>query len=80
MCLPSPLPQKAYDGINVEIADLAVMGPGRPVGIHLLLAVCTLIGSDSGKVLNMEVMSFYCKGCDSYKGSKCEPKYSAFFG
>ncbi|GFU08382.1 uncharacterized protein TNCV_4963031 [Trichonephila clavipes] len=26
----------------------------------------------------MEVVSSYCKGCDSYKGPKFGPKYSAF--
>ncbi|GFX02059.1 retrovirus-related Pol polyprotein from transposon 412 [Trichonephila clavipes] len=42
------------------------------------IGVCALIGADCGKVLDMEVMSSYCKGCDSDKGPKLGPKYSAF--
>ncbi|GFY48026.1 hypothetical protein TNIN_366421 [Trichonephila inaurata madagascariensis] len=38
-----------------------------------------LIGADCGKVLDMEVLSSYCKRGDSYKGSKFGSKYSAFF-
>ncbi|GFY20208.1 uncharacterized protein TNCV_208401 [Trichonephila clavipes] len=34
--------------------------------------------TDCGKVLDMEVMSFYCKGCVSDKGPKLGPKYSDF--
>ncbi|GFY23602.1 uncharacterized protein TNCV_1039011 [Trichonephila clavipes] len=59
----------------VQRIKLAVMGPGRPGAI---IGVCALIGADCGKVLDMEVMSSYCKGCDSYKGPKFGPKYSAF--
>ncbi|GFW08816.1 uncharacterized protein TNCV_4299891 [Trichonephila clavipes] len=44
-----------------------------------LIGGCALIGADCRKVLDMEVMSSYCKECDSYKGPKFEPKYSAFW-
>ncbi|GFU40489.1 uncharacterized protein TNCV_1208481 [Trichonephila clavipes] len=43
-----------------------------------LIGVSALIGADCGKVLDKEVISSYCKGCDSYKGPKFGPKYSAF--
>ncbi|GFU00577.1 uncharacterized protein TNCV_1612071 [Trichonephila clavipes] len=39
-----------------------------------LIGVCALIGADCGKVLDMEVMSSYCKGCDSDKGAKAWTK------
>ncbi|GFW63428.1 uncharacterized protein TNCV_400941 [Trichonephila clavipes] len=44
-----------------------------------LIGVCALIGAECGKVLDMEVVSSYCKECDSDKGTKFGPKYSAFF-
>ncbi|GFW89927.1 uncharacterized protein TNCV_3274971 [Trichonephila clavipes] len=43
-----------------------------------LIGVCALIELTAGKFSDMEVMSSYCKGCDSDKGPKLGPKYSAF--
>ncbi|GFU04750.1 uncharacterized protein TNCV_4377761 [Trichonephila clavipes] len=44
---------------------------------HLsLIGVCTVIGAETGKVLDMEVLSTFCKGCDSYKGVKFGIKYN----
>ncbi|GFS74554.1 uncharacterized protein TNCV_458791 [Trichonephila clavipes] len=34
-------------------------------GLTSLIGVCALIGADCGKILDMEVMSSYCKGCES---------------
>ncbi|GFS72270.1 uncharacterized protein TNCV_3602821 [Trichonephila clavipes] len=69
---------KAYE--NVVSAEFQVSGDGtwKTRGHTSLIGVCALIGADCGKVLDMEVMSSYCKGCDSYKGPKFGPKYSAF--
>ncbi|GFU85079.1 uncharacterized protein TNCV_1553421 [Trichonephila clavipes] len=53
-------------------------GTWKTRGHTSLIGVCALIGADCGKVLDMEVMSSYCKGCDSDKGPKLGPKYSAF--
>ncbi|GFS81520.1 uncharacterized protein TNCV_3435781 [Trichonephila clavipes] len=53
-------------------------GTWKTRGHTSLIGVCALIGADCGKVLDMEVMSSYCQGCDSYKGPKFGPKYSAF--
>ncbi|GFV77631.1 uncharacterized protein TNCV_616511 [Trichonephila clavipes] len=53
-------------------------GTWKTCGHTSLIGVCALIGADCGKVLDMEVMSSYCKGCDSDKGPKLGPKYSAF--
>ncbi|GFS50839.1 uncharacterized protein TNIN_136601 [Trichonephila inaurata madagascariensis] len=68
--------------IGGTVNSVVVSGGGtwKTRGHTSLIGVCTLIGADFGKVLDMEVMPSYCKGCDSYKGSKFGPKYSAFLG
>ncbi|GFT06037.1 hypothetical protein TNCV_1594701 [Trichonephila clavipes] len=45
-------------------------GTWKTRGQISLIGICALIGAECGKVLDMEVMSSYCKGCDSYKGPK----------
>ncbi|GFU23769.1 uncharacterized protein TNCV_1508361 [Trichonephila clavipes] len=37
-------------------------------GHSSLIGVCTVIGVPTGKVLDREALSSFCKGCDSYKG------------
>ncbi|GFY73156.1 uncharacterized protein TNIN_197181 [Trichonephila inaurata madagascariensis] len=51
---------------------LTVSGDGtwKTRGHSSLIGVCTVIGAETGKVLNREVLSSFCKGCDSYKGVK----------
>ncbi|GFV53168.1 uncharacterized protein TNCV_3705391 [Trichonephila clavipes] len=106
MSLPKPVSQKAYDSINIRIADecetlanasmsdvaleekirdgtrncIAVSGDGtwKTRGHTSLVGVCTLIGAECGKVLDIEIMSSFCKVCDSFKGRKFGPKYSVF--
>ncbi|GFX92650.1 uncharacterized protein TNCV_4087551 [Trichonephila clavipes] len=106
MSLPKPVSQKAYDSINIRIADecetlanasmrdaaleekildgtrncIAVSGDGtwKTRGHTSLVGVCTLIGAECGKVLDIEIMSSFCKVCDSFKGPKFGPKYSVF--
>ncbi|GFU39128.1 uncharacterized protein TNCV_4958631 [Trichonephila clavipes] len=70
--------KKIIDG---TVNSVVVSGDGtwKTRGHTSLIGVCALIGADCGKVLDMEVMSSYCKGCDSYKGPKFGPKYSAFW-
>ncbi|GIY92602.1 hypothetical protein CEXT_612731 [Caerostris extrusa] len=34
------------------------------------VGVCTLIGDDSRKVIDTEIMSVFCKSCFSYKGAE----------
>ncbi|GFY32892.1 uncharacterized protein TNCV_4025161 [Trichonephila clavipes] len=67
--------------IDGTVNSVVVSGDGtwKTRGHTSLIGVCALIGADCGKVLDMEVMSSYCKGCDSYKGPKFGPKYSAFW-
>ncbi|GFU99410.1 uncharacterized protein TNCV_2501331 [Trichonephila clavipes] len=66
--------------IEGTVNSVVVSGDGtwKTRGHTSLIGVCALIGADCGKVLDIEVMSSYCKGCDSYKGPKFGPKYSAF--
>ncbi|GFX29042.1 uncharacterized protein TNCV_3030841 [Trichonephila clavipes] len=69
--------EKIIDG---TVNSVVVSGDGtwKTRGHTSLIGVCALIGADCGKVLDIEVMSSYCKGCDPYKGPKFGPKYSAF--
>ncbi|GFS98918.1 uncharacterized protein TNCV_3528891 [Trichonephila clavipes] len=69
--------EKIIDG---TVSSVVVSGDGTwKTREHTsLIGVCTLIGADCRKVLDMEIMTSYCKGCDSYKGSKFGPKYGAF--
>lgn len=56
---------------------ITVSGDGtwKTRGHTSLIGACTLIGAETGKVLDIEVMSSYCKVCDSYKGVKFGLKY-----
>ncbi|GFU61754.1 uncharacterized protein TNCV_4612311 [Trichonephila clavipes] len=45
-------------------------------GHSSLIGVCTVIGAETGKVLDREVLSSFCKGCDSYKGVNFGIKYN----
>ncbi|GFS82411.1 uncharacterized protein TNCV_1212931 [Trichonephila clavipes] len=51
---------------------LTVSGDGtwKTRGHSSLIGVCTVIGAETCKVLDREVLSSFCKGCDSYKGVK----------
>ncbi|GFV06511.1 uncharacterized protein TNCV_2948331 [Trichonephila clavipes] len=57
---------------------LTVSGDGtwKTRGHSSLIGVCTVIGAEIGKVLDREVLSSFCKGCDSYKGVKFGIKYN----
>ncbi|GFU91402.1 uncharacterized protein TNCV_2541701 [Trichonephila clavipes] len=69
--------EKIIDG---TVNSVAFSGDGtwKTRGHTSFIAECTFIGADCGKVLDIEVMASYCKGCDSDKRPKFEPKYSAF--
>ncbi|GFT11128.1 uncharacterized protein TNCV_1084771 [Trichonephila clavipes] len=58
--------EKIIDG---TVNSVVVSGDGtwKTRGHTSLIGDCALIGADCGKVLDMEVISSYCKGCDSYK-------------
>ncbi|GFY19107.1 uncharacterized protein TNCV_3877951 [Trichonephila clavipes] len=57
---------------------LTVSGDGtwKTRGHSSLIGVCTVIGAETGKVLDREVLSSFCKECDSYKGVKFGIKYN----
>ncbi|GFT35190.1 uncharacterized protein TNCV_352981 [Trichonephila clavipes] len=57
---------------------LTVSGDGtwKTRGHSSLIGVCTVIGAETSKVLDREVLSSFCKGCDSYKGVKFGIKYN----
>ncbi|GFY22579.1 uncharacterized protein TNCV_2178401 [Trichonephila clavipes] len=69
--------EKIIDG-TVNAVVVSGDGTWKTRGHTSLIGVCALIGADCGKVLDMEVVSSYCKGCDSDKGPKFGPKHSAF--
>lgn len=50
--------------------DLTISGDGswKTRGHTSQIGVCTIIGSDTGKVLDVEVLSTACKGCEKWKG------------
>ncbi|GFU64614.1 uncharacterized protein TNCV_2682471 [Trichonephila clavipes] len=57
---------------------LTVSGDGtwKTRGHSSWIGVCTVIGAETGKVLDREVLSSFCKGCDSYKGVTFGIKYN----
>ncbi|GFV51317.1 uncharacterized protein TNCV_3615151 [Trichonephila clavipes] len=57
---------------------LTVSGDGtwKTRGHSSLIGVCTVIGAETGKVLDREVLSSFCKGCNSYKGVQFGIKYN----
>ncbi|GFU65186.1 uncharacterized protein TNCV_4056561 [Trichonephila clavipes] len=65
--------EKIIDG---TVNSVVVSGDGtwKTRGHTSLIGVCTLIEADCGKVLDMEVMSSYCKGSDlleEWKFAEC---------
>ncbi|GFY62574.1 uncharacterized protein TNIN_323281 [Trichonephila inaurata madagascariensis] len=56
---------------------LMVSGDGtwKTRGHSSSIGVCTVIKAKTGKVLDREVLSSFCKGCDSYKRVKFGIKY-----
>lgn len=68
--------------VNEEISatgnnEICVSGDGtwKTRGHTSRIGVCSLIGDETGKVLDIEVLSSFCKGCEKWKGSKCGKKY-----
>lgn len=69
-------------GVSEEIAamgskEICVSGDGtwKTRGHTSRIGVCSLIGDLTGKVLDVEVLSSYCKGCEQWKGRKCGAAY-----
>lgn len=59
---------------NGETGLLTVSGDGswKTRGFSSKIGIVSVVGAESGKVLDVEVMSSYCKGCESSKLKKGE--------
>ncbi|GFW74793.1 uncharacterized protein TNCV_5137721 [Trichonephila clavipes] len=58
-------------------SDIIISGDGRwkTRGYSSRVGVCAVIGDKTGKCIDAEVMSSFCKGCDSRKRRKGSPAY-----
>lgn len=61
--------------------EVTVSGDGtwKTRGHSSLIGVCTLLGAISGKVLDIEVLSSRCRGCESWKGPRKGALYEEWF-
>lgn len=57
--------------------DITVSGDGTWMkrGHTSLHGVCTIIGANTGKILDVESLSSFCHGCNSWKGPKSGPDF-----
>ncbi|GBN85697.1 hypothetical protein AVEN_55584-1 [Araneus ventricosus] len=55
----------------VDSTDITVSGDGtcKIRGHTSQIGDCTVIGADTGKVIDVEVLSKACKGCSLWKGA-----------
>ncbi|GBM25049.1 hypothetical protein AVEN_96639-1 [Araneus ventricosus] len=72
----------------VDSTDITVSGDGtwKTRGHTSQIVACTVIGADTGKVVDVEVLSKACKGCSRWKGprlgnafTKWHARYSQVF-
>ncbi|GFU43177.1 uncharacterized protein TNCV_3775491 [Trichonephila clavipes] len=58
-------------------SDIIISGDGtwKTRGYSSRVCVCAVIGDKTGKCIDAEVMSSFCKGCDSWKQRKGSPAY-----
>lgn len=58
--------------------DITVSGDGtwKTMGHTSQIGVCTVIGADTGKVLDVDILSLSCKGCESWKGPRSGNEFS----
>ena len=51
-------------------ADIIISGDGtwKTRGHTSRVGICTIIGDKTGKIIDTEVLSSYCKSCDTWKG------------
>lgn len=61
--------------------DIIVSGDGswKTRGHTSRIGVCTLIGDRTGKVIDTEVLSSFCKACDSWKPRRGTPEFDNWF-
>ncbi|GFU53645.1 uncharacterized protein TNCV_2093871 [Trichonephila clavipes] len=55
-----------------ETNEICVSGDGtlKTRGHTSRIAVCSIIDDITGKVIDVEILSSYCKGCDKWKSLK----------
>ncbi|GFT17658.1 uncharacterized protein TNCV_2587661 [Trichonephila clavipes] len=60
-----------------ETNEICVSGDGtwKTRGHTSRIGVCSIIGDITGKVIDVEVLSSYCKGCDRWKSLKYGTAY-----
>ncbi|GFV55583.1 uncharacterized protein TNCV_1820701 [Trichonephila clavipes] len=58
-------------------SDIIISGDGtwKTRGYSSRVGVCAVIGDKTGECIDAEVMSSFCKGCDSWKRRKGSPAY-----
>lgn len=63
-----------------ETNEICVSGDGtwKTRGHTSRIGVCSVIGDVTGKVIDVEVLSSYCKGCDKWEGQRCGKAYEAW--
>ncbi|GFV89540.1 uncharacterized protein TNCV_5016581 [Trichonephila clavipes] len=62
---------------DTNSSDIIISGDGtwKTRGYSSRVGVCAVIGDKTGKCIDAEVMSSFCKGCDSWKRRKGSPAY-----
>lgn len=57
--------------------DITISGDGtwKTRGHTSHIGVCSVIGAETGKVIDIEVLSSTCKGCENWKGPRSGKKY-----
>ncbi|GFW21515.1 uncharacterized protein TNCV_1533381 [Trichonephila clavipes] len=57
--------------------EICVSGDGtwKTRGHTSRIGVCSVIGDITGKVIDVVVLSFYCKGCEKWRGPKTRHSY-----
>lgn len=65
---------------STESNEICISGDGtwKTRGHTSRLGVCSVIGDITGKVLDVEVMSSYCKGCEQWKKPKSGAAYEVW--
>lgn len=60
--------------------EICISGDGtwKTRGHTSRIGVCSVIGDMTGKVIDIEVLSSYCKGCELWKGRRCGTEYEAW--
>lgn len=58
-------------------SHITISGDGtwKTRGHSSLIGVCTVVGATTGKVIDTEVLSSHCKGCEVWKGTRFGSEY-----